>query len=143
MEEKKNGSNGSIVVNRYSDEDLNEFKKLILEHRDKAEKLFLFHKGLIDNLGGNDIGDTSPVFKVLGEGDVTLSKEENSKLALRQLHYIDKLDKALERIKFKVYGVCMQTGNLISKQRLLAVPVTTLSIDVKKEQAQKMDCYSR
>lgn len=82
----------------------------------------------------NDTEDTSPTFKVLEEGASTLSKEEAGKLAQRQLKFIEHLEAALVRIENKTYGICRETGKLISKERLRAVPHATLSIDAKNNQ---------
>ena len=83
---------------------------------------------------GNDTQDTSPTFKVLEEGAATLSKEEAGKLAQRQLKFIQHLQAALVRIENKTYGICRETGKLISKERLRAVPHATLSIVAKNSQ---------
>ena len=69
---------------RYSDEELQEFKELILKKLDKARKDYELLKGVISGSDGNDIADTSPTFKVLEEGAAVLSKEEAGRLAQRQ-----------------------------------------------------------
>jgi len=120
--------------NRYSDEELKEFKDLILSKLEKAQEDYVLYKNSITQSDGNDISDTSPTFKVLEEGAATLSKEEAGKLAQRQLKFIQHLQAALIRIENKTYGVCRETGKLISKERLRAVPHATLSIDAKKIQ---------
>jgi RNA polymerase-binding transcription factor DksA len=79
----------------------------------------------------NDIMDTSPTFKVLEEGANVLSKEEIGRIAQRQLKFIQHLQAALVRIETGTYGVCRETGKLISKERLKAVPHATLSMDAK------------
>ena len=84
------------------------------------------YKNSITQSDGNDISDTSPTFKVLEEGAATLSKEEAGKLAQRQLKFIQHLQAALVRIENKTYGICRETGKLISKERLRAVPHATL-----------------
>ena len=117
--------------NRYSDEELMEFKKIILDKLEKAQEDYKMYKNSITQSDGNDISDTSPTFKVLEEGAATLSKEEAGKLAQRQLKFIQHLQAALIRIENKTYGVCRDTGKLISKERLRAVPHATLSIDAK------------
>lgn len=117
--------------NRYSDEELKEFKKIILDKLEKAQEDYKMYKNSITQSDGNDISDTSPTFKVLEEGAATLSKEEAGKLAQRQLKFIQHLQAALIRIENKTYGVCRDTGKLISKERLRAVPHATLSIDAK------------
>lgn len=57
---------------RYSDEELQEFKELILEKLAKAQKEYDSLKASITNIEGNDIADTSPTFKILEEGASTL-----------------------------------------------------------------------
>ena len=118
---------------RYSDEELAEFKQLILERLARAHKDL---EMLNDNVSGgdNNADDTSPTFKILEEGSNVLSKEENSQLAARQYKYIQNLENALIRIENKTYGVCRMTGKLIPKERLRAVPHATLSVEAKMGQ---------
>ncbi len=119
---------------RYSDEELQEFKELILDKLSTARQDYQLYKNAITHGYGNDTEDTSPTFKVLEEGAATLSKEEAGKLAQRQLKFIQYLEAALVRIENKTYGICRETGVLISKERLRAVPHATLSIDAKNNQ---------
>jgi DnaK suppressor protein len=119
---------------RYSDEELEEFRQLILEKLEKAKKDYDLLKSTITQGDSNDIQDTSPTFKVLEEGASTLSKEEAGNLAQRQQKFIQHLQAALVRIEHKTYGICRETGNLIPKDRLRAVPHATLSIDAKQKQ---------
>jgi RNA polymerase-binding transcription factor DksA len=119
---------------RYSDEELQEFKDIILSKLEKAKKDYELLKSAITQSDNNDTQDTSPTFKVLEEGAATLSKEESGRLAQRQLKFIQHLQAALVRIENKTYGICRETGKLISKERLRAVPHATLSIDAKQKQ---------
>ncbi len=119
---------------RYSDEELEEFRILIQGKLDKARKDYELLKSAITQSGSNDTQDTSPTFKVLEEGAATLSKEESGKLAQRQQKFIQHLQGALVRIQNKTYGICRETGKLIPKERLKAVPHATLSIDAKNMQ---------
>ena len=116
---------------RYSDAELAEFKEIILDKLDKAQKDYEVLKLSLTNMDGNDTSDTSPTFKVLEEGAATMSKEEAGRLAQRQMKFIQHLQAALVRIENKTYGVCRETGKLIPKERLRAVPHATLSIDAK------------
>ncbi len=116
---------------RYSDEELQEFKELILTKLEKAKKDFELLRSNVNNSDGNDISDTSPTFKVLEEGASTLSKEEAGRLAMRQLKFIQHLQAALVRIENKTYGIDRATGKLIPKERLRAVPHATLSVEQK------------
>jgi len=119
---------------RYSAEELEEFKKIILEKLEKARADLKLLTEAYTNTGGSDTNDTSPTFKVLEEGQQVLSKEENSRLAARQQRFISNLESALVRIENGTYGICRETGKLISKERLRAVPHATLSIEAKNNQ---------
>lgn len=119
---------------RYTEEELAEFKDIILKKLDKAQQDYDILKKTITHSESNDTEDTSPTFKVLEEGAATLSKEEAGKLAQRQVKFIQHLQAALVRIENKTYGVCRETGKLISKERLRAVPHATLSIEAKQNQ---------
>lgn len=118
---------------RYSDEELQEFKEIILEKLKKAQRDYDLLKADVTNSDGNDVADTSPTFKVLEEGATTLSKEEAGRMAQRQMKFIQHLQAALVRIENKTYGICRETGQLIPKERLRAVPHATLSIEVKNK----------
>lgn len=117
---------------RYSDAELEEFKAIITEKLEKAYHDYDLLKSAVMNTDGNDDSDTAPTFKVLEEGAATLSKEEAGQLAQRQMKFIQHLRAALVRIENKTYGICRETGKLIPKERLKAVPHATLSIDAKQ-----------
>ncbi len=119
---------------RYSDEELQEFKELILQKLAKAQSEYDSLRSLINNTEGNDTADTSPTFKVLEEGALTHSKEEAGRLAERQMQFIKHLQNALIRIENKSYGICCETGELIPKERLRAVPHATRSVEAKNLQ---------
>lgn len=121
---------------RYSDAELEEFRAIILDKLDKARKDYELLKAAVMNSDGNDVSDTSPTFKVLEEGAATLSKEEAGRLAQRQMKFIQSLEVALIRIENKTYGICRETGKLIPKERLRAVPHATLSIEAKNSGAK-------
>jgi RNA polymerase-binding transcription factor DksA len=116
---------------RYSDEELAEFRTLIIAKLEQARKDFEVLREAITQSSSNDTIDTSPTFKVLEEGASTLSKEESSKLAERQQKFIQHLEAALIRIENKTYGICRETGKLIPADRLRAVPHATLSMEAK------------
>ena len=120
--------------NRYTDEELQEFKSIIEEKLERAQKDYQLLKSTLSHEDSNDIQDTSPTFKVLEEGANTLSREQTGRLAQRQLKFISHLEAALVRIENKTYGICRETGTLIAKERLRAVPHATLCIEAKKNQ---------
>ncbi len=115
----------------YSDSDLAEFKEIILNKIEKAQKDLEILQSSYKNGSSNNTDDTSPQFKAFEEGSETMSKEANVQLAIRQEKFIRDLKNALLRIENKTYGICRATGKLIQKQRLKLVPHATLSIDAK------------
>ena len=124
----------TVVKNRYSDKDLQEFRDLIEEKIEKANEDLALLKSSYMNNGNNGTEDTSPTFKAFEEGSQTISKDANTQLSLRQEKFIRDLKNALIRIENKTYGVCRVTGKLIQKQRLILVPHATLSIEAKNMQ---------
>jgi RNA polymerase-binding transcription factor DksA len=120
---------------RYSEEELKEFEALILRKLDKAKEEY---KILKDTLNRNNDEGTDATSggntKVLEDGAETAEKENLSQLAARQQKYISNLENALIRIKNGTYGICSVTGKLIPKERLIAVPHTTQSIEAKMMQ---------
>ena len=123
---------------RYSDEELEEFRTIIVEMLDKARKEYDTLRGVVMHSSSNDIEDTTPSFKTVeDDGAFQLSKEEASQLAQRQYKFIQNLEAALVRIENKTYGICRVTGELIPKERLRLVPHATLTVKAKEMLAQK------
>jgi len=118
--------------NRYSDEELEEFRQIINEKLEIAQRDYDALKASLMNADNNSTDDTSPTYKVLEEGANTLSKEETTRLAQRHMKFIQSLQAALVRIENKTYGICRETGKLIPKERLRAVPHATLCIEAKQ-----------
>jgi len=119
---------------RYSDDDLQEFKDIILKKIERAEEDLALLQSTYMNGSNNGTDDTSPQFKSFEEGSETMSKEANVQLAIRQEKFIRDLKNALIRIENKTYGICRVTGKLIQKERLKLVPHATLSIEAKRRQ---------
>ena len=123
------------VKTRYSDAELQEFKSLITDKlRSSREELAALSQSLSNpNMNGTD--DTAGTYKTLEDGSATLEKESINQLSARQRKFIDNLENALVRIENKTYGICRETGKLIPKERLRAVPHATLSMEAKLKQA--------
>lgn len=119
---------------RYSAEELKEFEDLINEKIDKARNELNLLKESLSRSNDSGTDNTSSHAKVLEDGADTAEKENLSQLAARQQKFINSLDNALIRIKNGTYGVCIETGKLIPKERLIAVPHTMLSIEAKLKQ---------
>lgn len=122
---------------RYNDEELEEFKELILEKLELARRDYNSMMASLMNRDNNGVDDTSPTYKVMEEGANTQSKEELMTLTTRQQKFIQGLQAALIRIENKTYGICRETGKLIPKERLRAVPHATLCIEAKNVKNRK------
>jgi len=120
---------------RYSDNELQEFKELIQGKLRMAREEFLDLTNSLSSPNSNGTEDTSGAYKTLEDGSATFEKEQLNQLAARQKKFIDSLEAALVRIENKTYGVCRETGKLIQKERLQAVPHATLSMEAKLKQA--------
>ena len=118
----------------YTDEELEEFKAIILEKMALAKREYDQIMGELTHRSGNGIDDTMPTYKVLEGGSSPQTKEELTNMAARQQKFIQGLQAALMRIENKTYGICRVTGKLIPKERLRAVPHATLTIEAKMAQ---------
>lgn len=114
---------------RYSDSELEEFKVLIEGKLTESKAQLEFY---LQQLNASGAGADAKV-RGLDDGIGTRQNEQTSKLAARQRKHVQHLENALLRIQNKVYGICRETGKLISKDRLRAVPHATLSIDAKQD----------
>jgi DnaK suppressor protein len=119
---------------RYSDVELQEFKELLLDKLRIAKEELNSLASSLSTPNANGTDDTAGTYKTLEDGSATLEKESINQLAARQKKFIEQLEAALVRIENKTYGVCRETGKLIQKERLRAVPHTTLSMEAKLKQ---------
>jgi DnaK suppressor protein len=119
---------------RYSDAELQEFREIINAKLVEAKEDLDLLNSTMSLRDNNGTDDTSPTFKLIEDGSDVLSREETSQLAARQEKFIKHLNDALVRIENKTYGICRQTGKLISKESLRIVPHATLSIEAKNLQ---------
>jgi DnaK suppressor protein len=119
---------------RYTSEELKEFEQLLLSKLESAKQEYQLS---VDELTGRktEVGNTtSGSYYSMENGQESEEKENLNRLAARQAKYIQNLEFALIRIKNGTYGICSDTGTLISKERLRAVPHTTQSIEAKLKQ---------
>jgi len=115
----------------YTDEELQEFRDIIMKKLEQAKETYEMYMGIITHKGDNTDEDTAPVYKGFDDDPLEITREEAARLAQRQKKFINDLEKALIRIENKTYGICRKTGKLIPKERLRAVPHATLSIEAK------------
>lgn len=116
-------------IARYSDAELEEFKELILEKIAKAQDELTFYQEQIKSTGEGENN-----FNNLEDGSITQERENMNQVAARIVKHIQHLENALVRIQNKTYGICRETGKLIPKDRLRAVPHATLSMEAKVKQ---------
>jgi DnaK suppressor protein len=116
---------------RYSDEELKEFEVLISDKLDKAKKELNYIKEALSKKNDTGTDNTGGTLKLLEDGADTAEKENFTQLAARQQKFIQQLENAMARIKNGTYGICVDTGKLIPKERLRAVPHTQHSIEAK------------
>ncbi|MGB3074209.1 MAG: TraR/DksA C4-type zinc finger protein, partial [Chitinophagales bacterium] len=120
---------------RYSDDELEEFRLLIIDKLDAAKKELKYLQDQINRKGDNGTDDTENKFASADDGSSSMEREYLNQMAARQIMYMDHLDKALVRIQNKTYGICRVTGKLIEKERLRSVPHATLSMEAKMSQS--------
>lgn len=116
---------------RYSDEDLIEFRELIQRKLETAKTELQYLQGVIMRKDEGGTEDTENKYQSIEDGSASMDREQFTQLASRQISFITHLEQALVRIENKTYGICRDTGKLIDKARLRAVPHATLSIEAK------------
>jgi len=116
---------------RYSDEDLKEFEILINEKLENARKELSYIKETLTRKNDSGTENTASSLKLVEDGADVAEKENMSTLAARLQKFTSQLEMAAIRIKNGTYGICIETGKLIPKERLRAVPHTQHSIEAK------------
>jgi RNA polymerase-binding transcription factor DksA len=116
---------------RYSDDDLAEFKEIIFQKLDVAKTELQYLQGVIMRKDEGGTEDTENKYQGIEDGSAAMDREQFTQLASRQITFISHLEQAMVRVENKTYGICRETGKLIDKARLRAVPHATLSIEAK------------
>lgn len=125
------------IKERYSDEELREFREIIIEKLKSAREIYNNAMRRLMNADSNSDEDTAPTYKILEEGTQALERENLVQMAQRQQKFIQGLEAALVRIENKTYGIDRITGELIPKERLRIVPHATLSVASKNARKKK------
>ena len=121
---------------RFTDQELQEFKTLIESKLESAKAELTDYQNQIQKKEGGG-ADSDYKYNGLEDSGLMAEREYLNQMAVRQKQFISHLQKALVRIENKTYGICRETGKLIGKERLKAVPHATLSIEAKKAQRKK------
>jgi RNA polymerase-binding transcription factor DksA len=125
---------GNEEKQRYSAEELKEFEQIILEKLEDSRSELTYLRETLSKKNDSGTDKTSGNSKVMEDGAETAEKENMNQLAVRLQKFVGSLEKALMRIKNGTYGVCVESGKLISKERLRLVPHTQHSIEAKLKQ---------
>ena len=137
--QSKSGSSQSETAPRtpFSDEELEHFKELILKRRSAAKEDIQRMREQIEEASEQSGDNTAYSFHMADAGTDAMEREKLYLMIARQQKYLGYLDRALERIENKTYGICRVTGEPISEERLEAVPHTEISIEAKLNEKQK------
>lgn len=128
---KKNGTNQRRTP--FTDQELEEFRELILRKRETAQEDIESMRAQVEDSREHE-SDSAYSFHMADAGTDAMEREKLYLMIARQQKYVGYLDRALERIENKTYGVCKVTGKPIAKERLRAVPHTEISIEAKRKQ---------
>jgi len=115
---------------RYSEDDLKEFEGIINQKLEAARKELSYIKDTLSRRNDSGTDNTGAATKLMEDVD-TSEREQMSQSAARLQKFTTQLENALIRIKNGTYGVCIDTGKLIPKERLRAVPHTQQTIEAK------------
>jgi RNA polymerase-binding transcription factor DksA len=117
------------VTTRYSDDELKEFKEILDSKLDKARNQYNSLKDQLKDITENNNDDFAK--DITDFSSIQTEVEMLNNMANHQRKYIQDLENALIRINNKSYGICVVSGELIEKKRLMAVPTTTKSVTAK------------
>lgn len=118
----------------FSEEDFKHFEDLLLERRQEAIEDIDRMRSQLEDAREQAENDTAYSFHMADAGTDAMEREKLYLMIARQQKYVGYLDRALDRVKNKTYGICKVTGKPISKERLEAVPHTEISIEAKLKQ---------
>ena len=133
-ESKKSGSEEKAKVTTFSDAELEYFRNLVEEKRTAAHDDVERMRNQLADAREQSENDTAYSFHMADAGTDAMEREKLYLMIARQQKYIGYLDRAIERIDNRTYGICKVTGITISKERLEAVPHTEISIEAKLQQ---------
>lgn len=121
---------------RYSEEELKEFEELIRGKLEGTLSELNYIKDTLSKRNDSGTDNTAGTAKLLEDGADASERENLSQLAARLQKYSTQLENALVRIKNGTYGICIDTGKLIPKERLRVVPHTQQTIEAKLSRAK-------
>jgi RNA polymerase-binding protein DksA len=135
MSETSNGEPNGNGQRRtpFSDAELEEFRALIMKKHESAMEDIDAMRAQVEDSREHE-SDSAYSFHMADAGTDAMEREKLYLMIARQQKYVGYLERALDRIDSKTYGICKVTGKPIAKERLMAVPHTEISIDAKRKQ---------
>jgi DnaK suppressor protein len=115
---------------RYSEEELKEFAEIINQKLSESRRELAYVKETLSRKNDSGTDNTGAATKLMEDVD-TGEREQMSQSAARLQKFIVQLENALLRTKNGNYGICVDTGKLIPKDRLRIVPHTQQTIEAK------------
>ncbi|MBN1782180.1 molecular chaperone DnaK [bacterium] len=137
--EKKSAAEGSKKSKYpWTDEDLAFFQDLILEKRREAlEEIECLRSQVVSDNKADLDEDSEYAYHMADSASVATDREYIYRMIDRQERLIGYLDRALERIQNRTYGICRVTGMPINRERLEVIPHTELSVEGKLIEKQR------
>ena len=133
----------AVGTTPFNDEELAFFKNLIMDKRAAALEDITRMRDQIDELREHAKEDTAYSYHMADAGTDAMEREKLYMMVARQQKYVGYLERALDRIEKKIYGICKVSGEPIAKERLVAVPHTEISIAAKRQQQPKREVGKR
>ena len=131
----------NTTTTRYSDEELEEFKEIIEKKLSRAQEELKYYEEQIHEITENSGDDHGGDW--MDDSSINNDMEFLNNMAIRQRKYIQDLENALVRIRNKSYGICVVTGELIDKRRLIVQPIATKSVEAKNARPTPPPTHNR
>jgi len=126
-------------MGKMSKKDLAYFKNLLLKKRAEITKNIDYLRNVVlESTTKEASGDHSSYsYHMADQGTDAMEREKAFLFAARDEKYLKQIDDALQRVDNGTYGICRVTGKLISRERLEAVPTTTISFEAKQAESKR------
>ncbi len=115
-----------------TDEELEHFRLLLLKRREEVLRDLDILRSSLSDENVEDSINSNYSMHMADHGTDTMDREQRFMFIARDEKYIGYIDQALDRIRNRVYGICIKSGKPIPKKRLEAVPHTSVRIEFKQ-----------
>ena len=134
---KKSAAKTSKVKKSLGKRDLEFFRKMITKQKQELQtKLEVLRETAVDSTVKSGAGENSSyAFHMADLGTDSQEREKAFLFVSREGQYLDKLEATLKRINAGTFGICRTCMNVIDKERLMAVPITTQCVKCKTNKA--------